>query len=142
MAPEDLWHQLRFGRAKRCAQRSCIDGRGGHPASLALTPTLGSIGWRPERAQAGLFTDASYYAPAIAVERSGTSIDTIAGLQGKTIGAVTGYAWVPAISALPGAQLRTYDTADAVYADVAAGRIDVGSSTHCRTSTRPGPAQI
>lgn len=85
---------------------------------------IGSIGWNEDRTKAGIFTDPAYYAGATIIQREGSGLATLDDLEGKTIGTVTGYAWVPAIKGISGAELRTYETADAVYADVGTGRID------------------
>ncbi len=101
-----------------------FSGQLGAVGSGRVDVAIGSIGWKPDRAKAGIFTDPTYYAGATVIEPSGSHLNTLAALQGKTIGTVTGYAWVPGIKALPGAKLRTYDTADAVYSDVGSKRID------------------
>lgn len=85
---------------------------------------IGSIGWQPERAKVGVFTDPTYYAGATIVQAEDSELSTLDDLQGKKIGTVTGYAWGPAIKKIPDAELATYETADAVYADVGTGRID------------------
>lgn len=101
-----------------------FSGQLGAVGSGQVDVAIGSIGWKPERAKAGIFTDPTYYAAATVIEPSGAHLNTLAALQGRTIGTVTGYAWATAIQAIPGAKLRTYDTADAVYSDVGTKRID------------------
>lgn len=101
-----------------------FSGQLGAIESGRVDVAIGSIGWKPDRAENGLFTDPTYYAAATVIEPVGAQLNTLASLEGKTIGTVTGYAWAAAIEAIPGAKLRTYETADAVYADVGAKRID------------------
>lgn len=103
-----------------------FSGQLGAIESGRVDVAIGSIGWSEERAEAGLFTDPAYYAGATIVQSEDSDLSTFADLEGKTIGTVTGYAWVPAINEIPGAELRTYESADAVYLDVGAGRIDAG----------------
>jgi polar amino acid transport system substrate-binding protein len=101
-----------------------FSGQLGAIESGRVDVAIGSIGWNKDRTKAGIFTDPAYYAGATIIQREGSGLKTLDDLEGKTIGTVTGYAWVPAIKSIPGARLRTYDSADAVYADVGTGRID------------------
>lgn len=101
-----------------------FSGQLGAIESRRVDVAIGSIGWSQERAQAGLFTDPVYYAGPRVVQAEDSNLQTFADLEGKRIGTVTGYAWVPGLEAIPGAKVRTYETADAVYQDVGAGRID------------------
>ncbi len=101
-----------------------FSGQLGAVGSGRVDIAIGSIGWLPERADAGIFTDPTYYAGATVIEPVGSQLNTLEALEGKAIGTVTGYAWVPAIEAIPSAELRTYETADAVYSDVGSERID------------------
>lgn len=103
-----------------------FSGQLGAIESGRVDVAIGSIGWSAERAEAGLFTDPAYYAGPTIVQSEDSDLSTFADLEGKTIGTVTGYAWVPAINEIPGAELRTYESADAVYLDVGTGRIDAG----------------
>lgn len=100
-----------------------FNGQLGAVGSNRVDIAIGSIGWNAERAKAGIFTDPTYYAGATVIEPVGGQLSTLKSLEGKAIGTVTGYAWAPAIKQIPGAQLRTYETADAVYSDVGSGRI-------------------
>ena len=88
--------------------------------------SIGGIAWTATRQKQGLFTDPPYYSPPAMAVRSGKTYRTIADLNGLTLGTVTGYVWVQAIQAIPGATLHTYPTAEAVFEDLAAGRIAVG----------------
>ena len=88
--------------------------------------SIGGIAWSAARQKQGLFTDPPYYSPPAMAVRSGKTYRTIDDLRGLNLGTVTGYVWVQAIQAVPGATLHSYPTADAVFEDLAAGRIDVG----------------
>ncbi len=115
--------------AKELGQRISTEtmdfsGQLGAVGSGRVDVAIGSIGWQPERAEAGIFTDPTYYAGATVITPIDSSLNTLEELEGKAIGTVTGYAWVPAIKAIPSATLHTYETADAVYADVGSKRID------------------
>ena len=88
--------------------------------------TIGGIAWTADRQKQGLFTDPPYYSPPAMAVRSGKTYRTISDLKGLNLGTVTGYVWVKSIQAIPGATLHAYPTAEAVFEDLAAGRIDVG----------------
>lgn len=86
---------------------------------------IGSIAWSASRAAKGLFTDPAYYSPTAMAVVDGKKYSTIANLKGANIGTVDGYIWVPAIKAIPGAHVHIYPDANAVFADLQAGRLDV-----------------
>jgi len=88
--------------------------------------TVGGIAWTAERQKQGLFTDPPYYSPPAMAVRPGKTYRTVADLKGLNLGTVTGYVWVKSIQAVPGATLHAYPNANAVFDDLAAGRIDVG----------------
>lgn len=101
-------------------------------ASLAAVQThrddmaIGGITWNKARAATGLFTDTVEYEPLAVLQRPDSSIHTIAELQGKKAGTVTGFNVISGLQHISGVQVRTYNTADAVYADVSNGRLDIG----------------
>jgi len=63
-----------------------------------------------------------YLDPSAIFSKDG--IDTIAGLEGKTVGTVSGYLFVPDLQALLGGNLKLYPNGVALAQDLAAGRID------------------
>jgi polar amino acid transport system substrate-binding protein len=85
---------------------------------------IGGIAWSASRAAVGLFTDPPYYSPVALAERKGEDITTVAGLQGKQAGTVTGYIFVNAIRQIPGATLHAYQDAPSAFTDLADGRVD------------------
>ena len=86
--------------------------------------SIGGIAWSKARAQVGLFTDPPYYSPVALAEQHGQRITTIAGLQGKSVGTVTGYIFVNAIRQIPGATLHAYQDAPSAFTDLEAGRVN------------------
>jgi ABC-type amino acid transport substrate-binding protein len=84
---------------------------------------IGGIAWSKSRAEVGLFTDPPYYSPVALAEKDGENITTIAGLQGKPVGTVTGYIFVNAIRQIPGATLHAYQDAPSAFTDLADGRV-------------------
>jgi polar amino acid transport system substrate-binding protein len=88
--------------------------------------TIGGIGWSKERAGKGLFTDPVYYSPAAMAVVGDKPYKTVDDLKGLRLGTVGGYVWEKSIKAVPGAQAKVYPDANGFFADLAAGRIDVG----------------
>ncbi|HEV2371419.1 MAG TPA: transporter substrate-binding domain-containing protein [Streptosporangiaceae bacterium] len=86
--------------------------------------SIGGIAWSPSRAQVGLFTDPPYYSPVALAEEKGQHITTISGLQGKSVGTVTGYIFVNAIRQIPGATLHAYQDAPSAFTDLVDGRVN------------------
>lgn len=84
---------------------------------------IGGIAWSASRAAVGLFTDPPYYSPVALAEQKSEHITTIAGLQGKQVGTVTGYIFVNAIRQIPGATLHAYQDAPSAFTDLADARV-------------------
>lgn len=61
---------------------------------------------------------------------SGSGIDTVAGMQGKRVGAVAGYLWTGDLQKVFGSSLTIYPNPVAMAQDLAAGRIDVGTDSY------------
>jgi polar amino acid transport system substrate-binding protein len=103
-----------------------FNGMLGGVQSHRVDMSIGGIAWSADRQKEGLFTDPAYYSPpAMAVHGSAT-YKTIADLEGKDIGTVTGYVWVKSIKAITGAKLHAYPDANGVFNDLSSGRIQVG----------------
>jgi ABC-type amino acid transport substrate-binding protein len=85
---------------------------------------IGGIAWSASRAAAGLFTDPPYYSPVALAEQKGVHITTIAGLQDRSVGTVTGYIFVNAIRQIPGATLHAYQDAPSAFTDLQDGRVN------------------
>jgi polar amino acid transport system substrate-binding protein len=108
------------------AQVTDFNGMLGGVQSHRVDMSIGGIAWSEERQEEGLFTDPAYYSPpAMAVQGSET-VATVADLEDKDLGTVTGYVWVKSINAIEGAELHAYPDANGVFNDLSAGRIDVG----------------
>lgn len=88
--------------------------------------SIGGIAWSAARQKVGLFTDPPYYSPPAMAEQGKADYPTVASLAGKSLGTVTGYVWVQAIQQVPRATAHVYPTANGVFQDLAAGRLDVG----------------
>jgi polar amino acid transport system substrate-binding protein len=102
------------------------------PAMLAgveshrIDVAMGELSWTAERAQAGLMTDPIYYSRAAVIQPVGSDISTIAQLQGKSVGVLVGANWIPAVQAIPGTSVKTYNSADEIYSDISIGRLQAG----------------
>ena len=88
--------------------------------------TVGGIAWSDARRKVGLFTDPPYYSPPALAVAGSASYPDVASLEGKSLGTVTGYVWAKSITEVPDATPHTYPTANGVFDDLAAGRLDVG----------------
>jgi ABC-type amino acid transport substrate-binding protein len=102
------------------------------PAMLAgveahrIDVAMGELSWTSERAQAGLMTDPIYYSRAAVIQPVGSNISTIPELQGKSVGVLVGANWIPAVQAIPGTSVKTYNSADEIYSDISIGRLQAG----------------
>ncbi|MBB4238266.1 substrate-binding periplasmic protein [Rhizobium esperanzae] len=88
--------------------------------------TIGGIAWSDTRQKVGLFTDPPYYSPPAMAVSGTASFPDVASLEGKSLGTVTGYVWAKSIAQVPNASPHTFPSADSVFQDISAGRLDVG----------------
>ncbi len=88
--------------------------------------TIGGIAWSEARQKVGLFTDPPYYSPPAMAVAGTQSFSDVKSLEGKNLGTVTGYVWAKSIAQVPNGSPRTFPSADSVFQDLAAGRLDVG----------------
>jgi ABC-type amino acid transport substrate-binding protein len=107
-------------------QLTDFNGMLGGVQSRRVDVAIGGIAWSEARQKEGLFTDPAYYSPPAMAVHGSEKYSTIADLEGKDLGTVTGYVWVKAIKALPGATLHAYPDANGVLNDLSSGRIQVG----------------
>ena len=86
---------------------------------------FGNMGWSKPRSEVMAITDPIYYVTRFLVQKPGRNIDSVEALKGLTMGTVTGFTPIPDMKRIPGlAELKLYDTTDAVIRDVVAGRLD------------------
>ncbi|WP_458117346.1 substrate-binding periplasmic protein [Arthrobacter sp. D2-10] len=86
---------------------------------------VGSVAWRKERTQKGLFTDPPFYVPHVYLHSPEVSASTHHDLAGKRVGTITGFLFVDNLQKRDDVDLHTYPDAATVIADLQAGRIDV-----------------
>jgi ABC-type amino acid transport substrate-binding protein len=108
------------------AQVTDFNGMLGGVQARRVDITIGGVAWSKARQQQGLFTDPPYYSPPAMAVHGSKTFATVDDLSGLNLGTVTGYVWVKSIQAVPGAHLHSYPDANGVFADLGAGRLDVG----------------
>lgn len=86
---------------------------------------IGGVGWSEERSEVMYLTDEIYYVNIAVAQQEGRGIQSFEDMDGLIGGSITGFSLVPELQAVPGvAEVRLYDTNDAVLRDVVEGRID------------------
>jgi ABC-type amino acid transport substrate-binding protein len=103
-----------------------FNGMLGNVQSRRVDISIGGIAWTKDRAKQGLFTDPPYYSPPALATHGDKQIATVSDLEGLNLGTVTGYVWAKSIKVVPGAKPHNYPDANGVFADIGAGRLDVG----------------
>ena len=103
-----------------------FNGMLGGVQSHRVDMSIGGIAWSADRQKEGLFTDPAYYSPPAMAVHGDETYKTVADLEGKDLGTVTGYVWVKSIKAISGAELHAYPDANGVFNDLSSGRVQVG----------------
>lgn len=85
---------------------------------------LGTMGWTEQRTKIMTLSEPIMYFRNGIMQSDKTSWSTLADLEGKKLGTITGFSFVPELRKIKGAQIGLYDTADAAVRDLIAGRID------------------
>jgi ABC-type amino acid transport substrate-binding protein len=84
----------------------------------------GLVAWTPQRAKAMAMTDPTGYVQSAITQKKTTNWNTVAALEGKKVGSITGFSFVPDLRKIPGIQLTLYDNQDAALRDLMAGRVE------------------
>lgn len=85
---------------------------------------LGTMGWTEQRTKIMTLSEPIMYFRNGIMQSDKTSWSTLAELEGKKIGTITGFSFVPELRKIKNGQISLYDTADAAVRDLIAGRID------------------
>lgn len=85
---------------------------------------LGTMGWTAQRSKIMQLSEPIMYFRNGIMQSQKTSWSTLADLEGKKVGTITGFSFVPELRKIKGLQLGLYDTADAAVRDLLAGRIE------------------
>ena len=85
---------------------------------------LGTMAWTEQRTKIMTLSEPIMYFRNGIMQSDKTSWSTLADLEGKKIGTITGFSFVPELRRIKNGQISLYDTADAAVRDLIAGRID------------------
>ncbi len=85
---------------------------------------LGTMGWTEQRTKIMALSEPIHYFKNGIMQSNKTSWDKLSDLEGKKVGTITGFSFVPELKKINGLELSLYDTSDAAVRDLIAGRID------------------
>lgn len=84
----------------------------------------GTMGWTEQRTKIMTLSDPIHYFKNGITQQSKTNWTSLKDLEGKKVGTITGFSFIPELRRISGLQLSLYDTSDAAVRDLLAGRID------------------
>jgi polar amino acid transport system substrate-binding protein len=84
----------------------------------------GTMGWTEQRSKIMTLSDPIHYFKNGIMQSSKTNWATLKDIEGKKVGTITGFSFIPELRKIAGLQLSQYDTSDAAVRDLLAGRID------------------
>lgn len=84
----------------------------------------GTMGWTEQRSRIMTLSDPIHYFKNGIAQASTTNWSHLKDLEGKKVGTITGFSFIPELRKITGLQLTMYDTSDAAVRDLLAGRID------------------
>lgn len=84
----------------------------------------GTMGWTEQRSKIMTLSDPIHYFKNGITQSSKTNWARLKDLEGKKVGTITGFSFIPELRKISGLQLSMYDTSDAAVRDLLAGRID------------------
>jgi ABC-type amino acid transport substrate-binding protein len=84
----------------------------------------GTMGWTEQRSKIMTLSDPIHYFKNGIMQSTKTNWATLKDLEGKKVGTITGFSFIPELRKINGLQLSQYDTSDAAVRDMLAGRID------------------
>ena len=84
----------------------------------------GTMGWTEQRSKIMTLSDPIHYFKNGITQSSKTDWSRLKDLEGKRVGTITGFSFIPELRKIAGLQLSQYDTSDAAVRDMLAGRID------------------
>lgn len=118
--------------AMECLKVKAIPGAGAAMipsiTSNRADTTAGSWYRTAERAKVVLLSDPVFADRLIIVSQKGVA--TVPDLKGQKVGSILGFLWNDDLQTYLGDSVKLYETAQAMYADLAAGRIDVVIDTY------------
>jgi polar amino acid transport system substrate-binding protein len=84
----------------------------------------GTMGWTEQRSKIMTLSDPIHYFKNGITQRDAHNWSKLKDLEGKKVGTITGFSFIPELRKINGLQLALYDTSDAAVRDLLAGRID------------------
>jgi polar amino acid transport system substrate-binding protein len=85
---------------------------------------LGTMGWTEKRTKIMSLSEPIMYFRNGIMQSNKTSWSKLADLEGKKVGTITGFSFVPELRKIKDLELSLYDTADAAVQDLLNGRLD------------------
>ncbi len=84
----------------------------------------GTMGWTEQRSKIMLLSEPIHYFKNGIAQIDKNNWSHLKDLEGKKVGTITGFSFIPELRKINGLQLALYDTSDAAVRDMLAGRID------------------
>lgn len=84
----------------------------------------GTMGWTEQRAKIMTLSDPIHYFKNGITQADKNSWHSLKDLEGRKVGTITGFSFIPELRRIPNLQLALYDTSDAAVRDLLAGRIE------------------
>ena len=84
----------------------------------------GNVGWTEERTKIMNLTDPTQYFANGIMHKADQPMSKLADLEGKKVGTITGFSFIPELEKIKDIQLTFYDTSDAALRDLQAGRVE------------------
>ena len=85
---------------------------------------LGTMGWTKQRTEIMTLSEPIHYFKNGIMQSKDHDWKSLADLENKKVGTITGFSFVPELRKITGLELSLYDTSDAAVRDLLAGRID------------------
>jgi cystine transport system substrate-binding protein len=83
----------------------------------------GNVGWTEERTKILTLTDPTQYFQNGIMQKKGAGMSHLADLEGKAVGTITGFSFIPELEKIKDINLSFYDTSDAAVRDLLSGRV-------------------
>lgn len=84
----------------------------------------GTMGWTEQRSKIMALSDPIHYFKNGITQLDRNNWSSLKDLEGKKVGTITGFSFIPEMRKIKGLQVALYDTSDAAVRDLLAGRID------------------
>jgi len=84
----------------------------------------GTMGWTEQRSKIMTLSDPIHYFKNGITQTDKNNWSKLKDLEGKKVGTITGFSFIPELRKISGLTLALYDTSDAAVRDLLAGRID------------------